>query len=182
MKKLLVVFLILAVIAGIVWYVLQTQSKPSQPKVVRNFEDCENAGNLVIDTVPRECHTKDDKIFVEIDNHKQYVGIIEPTAPVPYSEVESPFKVEGRAVGRWFYNQQLSGKLLDEKDNILATFYPKTSADTDTDELIPFVAAVHFRNPLTKKGKIVIEKTNVNYTEGKLGPLVVSVEFKDKSE
>lgn len=179
MKYLLAIILIVGVIAGAVWFALpKKDTKSEAPKVVTNFKECEEAENLVIDSVPRECHTKTDKIYIEIDNHKEYIGIIEPTGPAPYSEIESPFKVEGIAVGGWFYNNQLVGKLIDEKDTVLATFYPKTSVSTDTTELIPFVAAVHYHNPGTKRGKIVIEKTNGNYHEGKPGPLVIPVEFK----
>lgn len=179
MKALLIVFVILAVVGGgVYFFMLPKEKKSDTPKVVRNFKDCLEAENLVIDSVPRECHTKTDKVYIEIDNSKEYVGIIQPTGPAAYTQIESPFKVEGVAVGGWFYNNQLVGKLVDEKETVLATFYPKTSVNTDTTELIPFVAAVHFHNPATKLGKIVIEKANLGYHEGKPGPLVIPVEFK----
>lgn len=181
MRALLIIFVILAIIGGIVWFAMpkfKIPGKKEAPKVIRNFQDCVDAENLVIDSIPRECHTKTDKVYIEIDNRKEYVGIIEPTGPAPYSVIENPFKVEGVAVGGWFYNNQLVGKLIDEKETVLATFYPKTTGVTDSTDLIPYVAAVHFHNPATKFGKIVIEKANPNYFEGKPGPVVIPVEFK----
>jgi hypothetical protein len=155
--------------------------KPKTATEIKSFEDCVKADNLVVDTKPRECHTKNKQVFVEVYNGVLLENVIKTTAPEPNEKVSSPFKLEGEAVGGWYYNEQLTVRLEDDNGKILATKPVKALESTKTDNFVPFVAAITFNRieAETPKGKLVVERTNTEFSDGELGPLVIPVEFAD---
>lgn len=184
MKKLLVVLLIIVGVLGAVYF-FTPLLKGKKLSAIKSFEECEEAKQLVVDTHPRECHMKDGRVFVEEGNAFEYKGVIEVSVPVAKEVVDSPFKVEGKAVGTWFYNKQLSMKLVDEHDQVLGTGFAKAQEKIDPEDnttLILFIGVIKFDNPTSEKGRILIEKTNPmeKDSEGndiKTGPLIVPVRF-----
>lgn len=156
--------------------------KPKGSAKITSFEDCVEAKNLVVETKPRECHTKDKQVFLEVYNGALLLDVIKTTEPKPNAKVSSPFKVEGEAVGGWYYNEQLSARLEDDNGKILTTKPIKALESTKTDSFVPFVVAITYTatESATPKGKLIIERTNTTFSKGELGPLVIPVEFDDK--
>ncbi len=178
MRRFVIVLLIIAVIAagtlfGYSWYV-----KSKVPKNILTFEDCANAGNLVVDTNPRECHTPTGTFYVEEDNHVALKDYIEVTDPKPYSVITSPFKVEGKARGSWYGNNRLTIKLLDSNQKLLVEKSVFALSDTSSDVMVPFVAAVDFRGDNLDRGKLLIEKVSLVDIPGKNGPLTIPIRFR----
>lgn len=153
--------------------------KPKQPAEIKTFEDCAEAGNLVVETKPRECHTKNQQVFIEVYNGVLLKDVIKTTAPKPNQVITSPFKLEGEAVGGWYYNEQLLARLEDDNGKVIATKPVKALESTKTDGFVPFVAAITYvrADAETPKGKLIIERTNTEFSRGELGPLVIPVEF-----
>jgi hypothetical protein len=186
MKKLVIVLVVLLVIAGVLAgvYFFTPLFKGKKASDIRYFEDCEEAGGLVVDTHPRECHMKDDRVFIEEGNAFEYKDVIEVTDPTPRLVVDSPFKVEGKAMGIWFYNKQLSMKLLDENQEVIGVGFAKAQEEIEegSTEFVPFIGVMHFRAPSSGKGSLLIEKTNPVEKDAdenpiKPGPLIVPVLF-----
>ena len=184
MKKLVIVLVALLVIAGVLagLYFFTPLFKGKKASDIRYFEDCEEAGGLVVDTHPRECHMKDKRVFIEEGNAWELRDTIELKEPLHRAVVESPFKVEGKVWASWFYNKQLSMKLLDENQRVIGTATLKASEEVVEDSWIPFVGVMHFEDPQTAKGSLVIEKTNPENLDSsgneiKPGPLIVPVLF-----
>lgn len=176
----LVVTLLLAAIS--VFFFFPNLLKGMMPKSateIKSFEDCAEAGNLVVETKPRECHTKGKQVFLEVYNGSILVDVIKVTVPKANQLVKSPFKLSGEAVGGWYYNEQLMARLEDDNGKILFTKPLKALESTKTDNYVPFVAAITFvrAEAETPKGKLIIERTNTAFSDGELGPLVIPVEF-----
>lgn len=180
MKKLLIVLLIVVLIVCITGAVVFSPlTKPKKPADIQSFEDCEAAGFLVVDTKPRECHTKAGQVFIEEYNQKLLEEYLVVTEPKVHSVVSSPFKIEGKAKGNWYYNDQLLVKLIDENQKVIMVKTVKALDKTkDTSAFVPFVAAIDFQKPETAKGTLIIEKTNPANQEGPTNQLIIPVKFK----
>ncbi len=152
--------------------------RSTDPKKINSFETCLDAGNLVVETQPRECHMKDGRVFYEEGNAEQLKEVIQVTKPLPKQVLENPFEINGKAVGSWYYNNQLSVKLFDENGKIVSTTIIKAQGPLSK-SFVPFIGAMNFQNAETAKGKLIIERTNpVQDPEGKNGPLIIPVRFK----
>ncbi len=178
MKKILVILIIIMVIVAGVLYGYSLYVKSKVPKNILTFEDCANAGNLVVATNPRECHTKQGQLYIEEDNRVALSDYIVVTDPKPYFTVTSPFKVEGKAKGIWYGNNRLTVRLTDSggKTIIEKSVFALTVVSQDV--WVPFVAAVDFSAPNIERGKLLIEKASLVDIPGKNGPLVIPVRFK----
>lgn len=187
MRNRLLLLIFLLIISGIVGAIYFSPSlksfipypKPKSLADIKSFEDCQNAGFLVVDTRPRECHTKTGQVFVEEYNGVLLQKYIVVTTPIANQVVTTPFKIEGKAIGPWYYNDQLYAKLMDDNQKIVAAKPIKAlSSTTTTADFVPFVVAIDFPTPETAKGKLIIEKTNPNFTQGESGSLIIPVLFK----
>lgn len=174
MKYLLLALGALVIVVGVTaYFFFPSLSKGLQKNEIRSFEECAEAGNLVVDTNPRECHTKNKQVFVEIYNGVQLKDVIEVTEPKPNADVSSPFKLTGQAVGGWYYNDILNVKLVDENDNVITTKVIKATSSTQTDSMVPFTAAIVYDATQSAKAKLIIERTNPSFSNGQLGPLII---------
>lgn len=172
----LVVLLVVAVAAGGYW--LYVKSKV--PAKILTFGDCASAGNLVVNTIPRECHMKDGQFFVELDNSRALLDYIVVTEPKPDSVVSSPFKVEGSAKEVWFGNNKVTVKLTDMDGHVIAEkpMYALSDLGKNKDEMVSFTGAIDFKVTDLERGKLLIEKASAVDIPGKNGPLVIPLRFK----
>lgn len=185
MKKWIIILGVLLVIAVILSVLVLFVFKSKKLSEINSFEDCEAAKQLVVNTHPRECHMKDGRVFIEEGNAFEMQGTIEVTAPEFKAVVDSPFEVDGKAIGSWYYNKQLSMKLEDENGVVLGTGFAKAQETIDPSDnatLVPFIGVITFNNPSSEKGKLIIEKTNPAQKDSddndiKAGPLIVPVRF-----
>lgn len=183
MKYAIIALVVTVVLAAVgAFFFFPNLTKGLQPKpatAVKTFEDCVEAGNLVVATEPRECHTKGKQIFYEVYNGVLLADVIKVTEPKPNSLVTSPFRVTGEAVGGWYYADQLMVRLEDDMGKILFTKPFKSLESTKTNSFVPFTGAVVFTKAeaTTSAGKLVIERTNTEFNDGELGPLVIPVVF-----
>lgn len=65
--KILGLLLLAAGLAIVALVLMQVTPRiqPSLSPVISNFEECEQAGNSVMESYPRQCRTQDGRIFVE---------------------------------------------------------------------------------------------------------------------
>ncbi len=179
MKYLLIAFgIILFIIFITLLVLLPSGSKEPKSATIRTFEECADAGNLVVETVPRECHTKNKQVYVEIYNGVQLQEVIEVKEPKVNAEVSSPFKLTGAAVGDWYANNVLNVKLVDINDNVMMNKLVRAIGDTNTQDKIPFAAAIEYDASESAIAKLIIERTNPSFSRGQLGPLVIPLRIK----
>lgn len=180
MKYLLIALAVTLLLAGIgVYFFYPTLFKSKSPTAIKSFEDCTAAGFLVVDTKPRECHTSAGQVFVEEYNGALLQDVIVVTSPVANQVITTPFKVEGKAIASWYFNNQLTAKLTDETGKVIVTKPVNSlSNTTETSDFVPFVAAIDFADVTTDKGRLTIENPNGSYPNGQSGPLIIPVKFK----
>lgn len=179
MKYVAIALIILFIIVVAAYFLLVPKNRTAITNTpVRTFEECADAGYLVVDTIPRECHTKTKQVFVEIYNGVILKDVIEVKKPKPNEEVSSPFELSGQAVGDWYSSGFLNVKLVDEHDNILISKLVKATADTNTEGMVPFAAAIEYDASRSAIGRLIIERTNPNFTRGQLGPMFIPLRLK----
>ena len=182
MKKLIIIvsiIVVLIVAAAAVFFLFPNPLTAKKPSELMSFEDCQQAGYLVVDTKPRECHTKTGQVFIEVYNGALLQQTITTTDPQPNALVTTPFKVSGKAAAGWYFNNLLSIRLEDDNGKVIATKPVKGLSDTkQTTGMVDFVAAIDFKTAdvTSQKGKLFIEKTNPAYS-GDQGPLIIPVRF-----
>ena len=179
MKKILIILLVVTLIVGIgaaVYFFFPNPLRKTSE--LTSFEDCQAAGYLVVETKPRECHTKIGQVFIEIYNGALLDKTIVVTEPKPNQLLTSPFKIDGKALGGWYFNDHLSVRLEDETGKVIMTKPVKALSATKTNGFVPFVVAIDFKEAdlTSSHGRLFIEKTNTTYV-GDQGPLIIPVRF-----
>ncbi len=178
MKKIIIAALIVLILIGAGLYAYYLYAKTRTPDKILTFEDCANAGNLVVETIPRECHTKEGTLYIEEDNHKALTDYVLVTVPAPNTKVKTPFKVEGKAKGGWYKNNRLKLKVVNYRGEVLFEKEVFALSDTSKDKFVEFVAAVNFTPPADlERGKLLIEKTSDVDDPSKNGPLIIPLRF-----
>ncbi|MBT9167415.1 MAG: hypothetical protein DDT19_00753 [Syntrophomonadaceae bacterium] len=64
-KKILWIIAVIIIFIGAGVYFMLNQQRPSPPRTITNFEECERAGYPVGESYPRQCWTSDGGYFVE---------------------------------------------------------------------------------------------------------------------
>lgn len=93
-----------------------------------------------------------DKTLVESE-----VELISPQAG---ELLASPYKVQGRARGSWFFEASLPVVLKDTAGNILVETYGQAQSDWMTSDWVPFEANLVFSTSTEKMGELIIKKDN----------------------
>lgn len=80
--------------------------------------------------------------------------------PKAGDEIGSPFKIQGKARGFWFFEAVFSVKLLDEEGKKLAVSYVQTTDDWMTEKFVPFSGEISFISKREGLGTLVFSKAN----------------------
>lgn len=111
------------------------------------------------------------------ENHRQIVHkIIEsfrsldeeeattPTAeirvinPRPNQKVDSPLKINGKALGSWFHEGEIPVLMEDRAGNVLGESFAIAQGEVRTDRMITFGGTISFEIPADNRGVLVVEK------------------------
>lgn len=151
-----IVIIVILVGAGLFWY----SNKPSS-KTVSTFEECASAGYPILEIYPRQCITREGKMFVEdIGNELEKADLIRINTPRPNQAITSPLMIEGEARGRWFFEGNFPVRLLDENANAIGTSVARAEGEWMTEDFVPFQAEIKFSVPSTNRGTLILEKDN----------------------
>jgi len=152
-KKIL--FLLLIVIAlGFLFLIKNKEAK------VSNFEECVRESGIVMESYPRQCKSFDGKIYIEkikeIDKNTTIIvdGVSEGML------IDSPLVLRGSAKGNWFFEGSFPVKLVDSENNSIASGVATATANSLTDEFVPFEIRLEFNIPEKKDGVLVFKNDN----------------------
>lgn len=81
------------------------------------------------------------------------------TTPRPNQTVSSPFIVEGKARGGWFFEASFPIDLIDEAGKILGQSYVQAQSDWMTADFVPFKGEMNYAAAATT-GKLILRKDN----------------------
>jgi len=130
--------------------------------VIQNFEDCVEAGNVVMESYPRQCKTEDGRIFTEdIGNELEKMDLIRLDNPRPNQEIESPVLVQGEAKGYWFFEGDFPVVLVDWDGRIIGQGIAQAQSDWMTEDFVPFEVSLEFEKPeYSNRGALILQKDN----------------------
>lgn len=179
MKKSIIIFISLFILGGGIFllcsYYLQKNNTEVIPViqdetptttipdvVINNFNDCVAAGNLVLESYPRQCNTADGQHFTEeVGNVLAMQDQIILTSPLPNDVITSPLTITGEARGTWFFEASFPVVLTNWDGLIIAEGIAEAQGDWMTEEFVPFTATLEFDIPDYKNnGSLILKKDN----------------------
>ncbi|OHA89274.1 MAG: hypothetical protein A2653_01095 [Candidatus Zambryskibacteria bacterium RIFCSPHIGHO2_01_FULL_43_25] len=174
MKKYIWVVIIVVLAVGVYW----VAKNDNAIDLVADFESCAAKGNPIMESYPRQCRTKDGKVFVEdIGNELEKVDLIRVSDPRPNQKIGNPVTVSGEARGYWYFEASFPIQVVDSKGNVLGTGIAQAQNDWMTEEFVPFKVEVEFSAPDTSEGKLLLKKDNPSGLPENDDQLVIPVKF-----
>jgi len=193
MKNLnLVLLTLLVVVGGSVFLYMQTRPEESvstrtTSTAIRNFDQCVQAGNPIMESNPRQCRTDAGTLFVEsVDETSietvEYVsrkGIrISLSEPLSKAVVASPVIVKGTVPGSWSFEGSFPVTILDSTGITIAQTTAKLSGDWMTEDYVPFEATLTFDTPVGGgKGSLILKKDNPSGDSNKDDSVLIPISF-----
>ena len=132
---------------------------------ITTFEECISAGNLVMESYPRQCRA-DGKTFVEpIGNEIEKMNLIRLTSPRPNQTVKSPIIITGEARGNWFFEASFPVSITNWDGLIIGEGIATAQGDWMTEDFVPFTATLNFNSTSTatvysRKATLILKKDN----------------------
>jgi hypothetical protein len=165
-----VVLFALAAIGGTTY--LAITSPKTANILVDSFETCVGAGYPVMESYPEQCKTPDGKTYVraipEQTLPEKEVGtnasttLLLPTltTPLSNSQITSPLKVSGSAVGNWYFEASFPVILKDANGNVLAESPAQAQGDWMTTDAVPFVSTLTWGTTTATSGVLILKRDN----------------------
>lgn len=158
------VVLILLVLTGFYYY-FEFGISPVKEVLVLNFDDCVKAGNLVMESYPRKCKTKDGKMFTEeikekITYNNATIDIIQVELPYPGAVTGKDFSVVGKARGNWYFEASFPIQILDKDGKVLFEGPVQAQGDWMTENFVPFKVDIKIPQNYIGKATIILKKDN----------------------
>ncbi|MDP2676953.1 MAG: Gmad2 immunoglobulin-like domain-containing protein [bacterium] len=137
---------------------------------IETFENCVDAGFVVMESYPRQCRDDKGNTFSEhIGNELEKVDIIRLDSPRPNQVITSPLTITGEARGTWYFEASFPIILVDWDGRIIAQHYAQAQDEWMTENFVPFVGALEFEKPyddtgnvpdFMKRGSLILQKDN----------------------
>ncbi len=161
MKQILGMIIIVAVIFGV--SSIGLLNKKSEAVKITNFDECAAAGNLIIESSPRQCRANNKTFIEDAGNAEAKSNLIRVMSPSPNGAISSPFVVKGEARGTWFFEASFPVELFNSNGERIALSIATAKGEWMTEDFVPFEAPLKF-DPYKvvsgSKGTLVLRKDN----------------------
>jgi len=172
----IVIFVIAAVAYGVIFGQRYYENQKDQV-IISDFNDCLAAGLPIMESYPRKCQTKDNKMFVEdIGNALVKEDLIQLDYPRPNQGISSPLTLTGQARGTWFFEGDFPIVIL-YKGQVVADGIASAQSDWMTEDFVKFKAEIDYDGPHSGKGTIVLKKDNPSGLPANADELTVPIFF-----
>ncbi|MCF7835878.1 MAG: Gmad2 immunoglobulin-like domain-containing protein [Candidatus Marinimicrobia bacterium] len=163
MKKLIIIFIIFIFVA--VSILLLMSSERTLPTEIKNFADCVNAGNPVMESYPRQCRNGETLYVEDIGNELEKASVIQIGNPRPNQVIKTPLIIEGFARGTWFFEGDFPVILTDWDGKIIAEGYATAQTSWMKEDFVEFKGSLDFEKPenigdFSKRGSLILKKDN----------------------
>lgn len=151
---------LLVAVFGTIWTLSR---KEAQKPLATNFEECEAAGNLVMESYPRQCRAGGQTFTESIGNELEKTNLIRINTPRPNQTISNPLTITGEARGNWFFEASFPVVLTDWDGRIIAQGIAQAKSDWMTTDFVPFEAMLTFtvdKNAYSNKGSLILRKDN----------------------
>ena len=155
----IVAFVVAGILFGL-FFISIFKNRSSVPdQNITNFDECAAAGNLVMESWPRQCRAGDETFVEDIGNEFEKLDLIRINNPRPGQAISSPLLIEGEARGYWFFEGDFSVRLLDENGKLIGEGVLSAQSQWMTEEFVPFEGKLIFTTPF-QRGLLILEKNN----------------------
>ncbi len=144
----------------IVVYLAFVLDIPQKQMPVTDFITCVAAGNLAMESYPRQCNDGKGNTYVEEIPVASTSDMIRVSTPVAGASIESPVTVSGDARGNWYFEASFAAEVFDENGKSLGISPIQAQGDWMTTEFVPFEGSIVFSKPTTATGLIRFHKDN----------------------
>jgi hypothetical protein len=176
--KLFLKILIVVVILIIAFFIVKITGEDEVKLEVASFDECEQAGNAVMESYPRRCRDESGNEFVEdIGNELEKMDLIRSDYPRPNQIVSNPLIISGEARGYWFFEGDFPVKLVDENGVVLAEGYVTAKSDSMVEEFVQYEGSISFDAGVSKKGELILMRDNPSGLSENDDQLIVPVKF-----
>lgn len=100
------------------------------------------------------------------------------TSPQQNQIINSPLKIEGNALGSWFFEAVFPIKLLDGNGEQIAEAQAQAIGDWMTEDFVPFYVSLNFSLPETNNGILLFQNDNPSGLPEKAKEFRLPVKFK----
>lgn len=170
---LFIVILLIGVLGAYYFYHQQKEIRE-----ISNFDACAAAGFPVMDSYPGQCRTPDGRSFTQgIGNELQFINEILLSNPRPNQKIPSPLKIQGKAIGMWYFEGRFSAELYDKNNILLGNAILTAQGEWMTEEFVPFEGSLKFEKPESQNGKLIIKNANPSGLPENEKALTVPVNF-----
>lgn len=153
--------LIILILLGVFFFTYSNKLK------VTNFDECVKRFGVVAGSQLRQCKTDSGEIYVESVSSEigqpaqsEKNTAIEVESLASGSSIDSPLIVKGKAKGRWFFEASFPIELVDSNNNVIATGVAMATADSLTEDFVPFEAKIEFFSSEQKNGFLILKNDN----------------------
>lgn len=167
MKKILASAIVLGILFGLgVASVILESSKNSMDEdvalysdeiKVNSFDSCVLAEYPVQESYPRRCTLPDGSSYIEDVGNIEYDMVL--TTPRPNDIISSPIKIQGEAVGPWFFEASFTAELVDADGKSLGTAVLTAESEWMTKDLVPFSGDLTF-DAISGEGELILKSAN----------------------
>jgi hypothetical protein len=159
MKKIAIVAFIIVLALILVKIIFVFDKKV--PNIITNFEECIAQSNIILESYPRQCRTKEGKTFTEdIGNMLDKMKLIILDSPRPNDKIPNPVTLTGKARGSWFFEASFPAVILDSNGKVLGTIPVQADGEWMTSDFVPFSVTFPYIKPTTTKGTLILKKDN----------------------
>lgn len=137
----------------------------TQKVQILSFGDCVKAGNIVLETYPRQCKNKDGKTFTEeikekITYNNSSADLIQVDLPYPGAVTGKDFSIVGKARGTWYFEASFPVQVLDKDGKVLFEGPVQAQGEWMTTEFVPFKVDIIVPQTYIGRATIILKKDN----------------------
>ena len=187
--------IILLVVSAVSFYAYSPspEGNTTSLRSIRTFEECIADGNPVMESSPRQCRTKEGKLFTEgfsspsmgatSSNNETITATTSPStfiqlaSPTQGARVSSPLVITGKARGAWYFEGSFPLELVDASGTPIASGIAYARGDWMTDNLIPFTASLTWATTTTAAGTLILHRDNPSGLPAKDESIKIPVVF-----
>lgn len=172
-----ILLFICVLVGSIIWFgflrtteelVLPIQNETAtttQPQSILTFEDCVQAGYLVVENVRRQCSTPDGRTFAEEVQEKiTYTNAsaddIVVELPFPGAVTGKEFTVVGKARGPWFFEASFPVGVFTQGGVLIASGVAQAEGEWMTENFVPFKVTITIPQNFIGEAVLVLRKDN----------------------
>ncbi|MBN2588985.1 MAG: GerMN domain-containing protein [Sedimentisphaerales bacterium] len=82
------------------------------------------------------------------------------TSPLPYQKIPSPYIIEGKARGFWFFEADFPVMLANSDGKIIASGNAKAKSNWMTEDFVQFIATLEFSSGYERSGVVILCNNN----------------------